>query len=144
MIRIGTSPMTPAQILVELWPKIHALCLEIRFQLVPFENTPENAREILANLGRNIDVIAGIFDETMLNVRNCAGFEISRQPICCAARRPPERRACSFRSVRRRYLRILFDESKKGTIGMKPGMIARSIVDLGMSVAGLRLVSPYH
>ncbi len=84
VIRIGTSPMTPAQILVELWPKIHALCPEIKFQLVPFENTPENAREILKNLGQNIDVIAGIFDDTLLNVRNCAGFEISRQPLCCA------------------------------------------------------------
>lgn len=30
---VGTSPMTPAQILVELWPKIHALCPEIKFQL---------------------------------------------------------------------------------------------------------------
>ena len=49
VIRIGTSPMTPAQVLVELWPKIHALCPEIKFQLVPFENTPENAREILAH-----------------------------------------------------------------------------------------------
>ena len=38
---------------------------------IPFENTPENAREILANLGRNIDVIGGIFDETMLEVRGC-------------------------------------------------------------------------
>ena len=84
IIRIGTSPMTPAQVLVELWPKIHALCPEIKFQLVPFENTPENAREILGNLGQNIDVIAGIFDDKMLNVRNCAGFEIFKQPICCA------------------------------------------------------------
>lgn len=84
VIRIGTSPMTPAQILVELWPKIHELCPKIKFQLVPFENTPENAREILKNLGQNIDVVAGIFDETMLNVRQCAGFEISRQPLCCA------------------------------------------------------------
>lgn len=84
VIRIGTSPITPAQILVELWPKIHVLCPEIKFQLVPFENTPENAREILRNLGQNIDVVAGIFDDTMLNVRNCAGIEISRQPICCA------------------------------------------------------------
>lgn len=83
VIRIGTSPMTPAQILVELWPKIHALCPEIKFQLVPFENTPENAREILRNLGQNIDVVAGIFDDTMLNLRQCAGFEISRQPLCC-------------------------------------------------------------
>lgn len=84
VIRIGTSPITPAGVLVELWPKIHKICPEIRFQLVPFENTPENAREILKNLGQNIDVIAGIFDDTMLNVRNCAGFEISRQPLCCA------------------------------------------------------------
>lgn len=84
MIRTGTSPMTPAQVLVELWPKIHALCPEIKFQLIPFENTPENAREILKNLGQNIDVVAGIFDETMLDLRQCAGFEISRQPLCCA------------------------------------------------------------
>lgn len=84
VIRIGTSPMTPAGVLVELWPRIHELCPEIKFQLVPFENTQENAREILKNLGQNIDVVAGIFDDTMLNVRNCAGFEISRQPICCA------------------------------------------------------------
>ena len=84
VIRIGTSPMTPAQILVELWPNIHNLCPEIKFQLVPFENTPENAREILANLGKNIDVVAGIFDETMLNLRQCEGFEISREPLCCA------------------------------------------------------------
>ena len=84
LIRIGTSPMTPAQILVELWPKIHKLCPEIKFQLIPFENTPENAREILKNLGQSIDIIAGIFDDTMLNVRNCAGFELSRQPLCCA------------------------------------------------------------
>lgn len=84
IIRIGTSPMTPAQVLVELWPQIHALCPEIKFQLVPFENTPENAREILRNLGHNIDVVAGIFDETMLSVRQCAGFELFRQPLCCA------------------------------------------------------------
>lgn len=84
VLRIGTSPMTPAQILVELWPKIHELCPEIKFQLVPFDNTPENAREILGNLGHNIDVVAGIFDDTMLDLRRCAGFEISKEPICCA------------------------------------------------------------
>lgn len=84
VIRIGTSPMTPAQILVELWPEIHKQCPEIKFQLVPFENTPENAREILRNLGQNIDVVAGIFDDTLLDMRNCAGFEISRSPLCCA------------------------------------------------------------
>ena len=83
-IRIGTSLMTPAQVLVDLWPKVQKECPGIKFQLIPFDNTPENAREILGNLGQNIDVVAGIFDETMLNLRRCAGLEISRDPICCA------------------------------------------------------------
>lgn len=84
IIRIGTSPMTPAQILVELWPEIHKQCPDIKFQLIPFENTPENAREILKNLGQNIDVVVGIFDDTLLDVRSCDGFEIRRTPLCCA------------------------------------------------------------
>lgn len=84
IIRIGSSPMTPAQLLMQLWPKIQVSCPRIKFEIVPFENTPENAREILANLGRNIDVVGGIFDETMLEVRNCAGLELSREPFCCA------------------------------------------------------------
>ena len=84
VIRIGTSPMTPAQVLVDLWPRLQEDCPGTKFQLVPFDNTPENAREILGNLGKNIDVVAGIFDETMLNLRRSAGLEISREPICCA------------------------------------------------------------
>lgn len=84
IIRIGTSMMTPAQILVDIWPRLQEYCPDIKFRLVPFENTPENAREILGNLGQNIDVVAGIFDETMLQLRRCAGLEISRESICCA------------------------------------------------------------
>lgn len=84
IIRIGTSPMTPAQVLLALWPKIHERCPDLKFQLVPFENTPENAKEILANLGQNIDIVAGIFDDTLLDLRKCKGFELSREPICCA------------------------------------------------------------
>lgn len=84
IIRIGTSPMTPAQVLLALWPKIHEHYPNMKFQLVPFENTPENAKEILANLGQNIDIVAGIFDDTLLDLRKCKGFELERNPICCA------------------------------------------------------------
>lgn len=84
VIRIGTSPMTPAQLLMQLWPKIQVYCPDMKFQIIPFENTPENAREILGNLGKNIDVVGGIFDDTMLDLRNCAGLELSREPFCCA------------------------------------------------------------
>lgn len=83
-IRIGSSPMTPTRLLVDLWPKIHSVCPDINFQLIPFENTPENAREILSNLGQNIDIVAGIFDESYFNMKHCTGFEICRVPICCA------------------------------------------------------------
>lgn len=84
VIRIGVSPMTPPQVFVTLWPKIQKYCPELKLKLVPFENTPENAREILGNLEQNIDVIAGIFDDTMLNLRKCNGMEISKELFCCA------------------------------------------------------------
>lgn len=84
LIRIGTSPMTPASVLLELWPRIHERCPGMKFKLIPFDNTPENAREILGNLGQNIDVVAGIFDDTMLDLRHCAGVQIRMEPICCA------------------------------------------------------------
>ena len=84
IIRIGSSPMTPAQLLMALWAKINEHCPDIKFQIVPFEDTPENAREILGNLGKNIDVVGGIFDETMLGLRGCAGLELTRGRFCCA------------------------------------------------------------
>lgn len=84
VIRIGSSPMTPAQLLMPLWQKILKQCPDMKFQIIPFENTPENAGEILANLGKNIDVVGGIFDETMLDLRRCAGLQLSLEPFCCA------------------------------------------------------------
>ena len=84
VIRVGSSPMTPAQLLMKLWAKVNETCPDIKFQIVPFENTPENAREILGNLGKNIDIVGGIFDETMLSLRGCAGMELVRAPFECA------------------------------------------------------------
>ena len=84
VIRVCSSPMTPAQLLMELWSGIQQRYPDMKFQIVPFENTPENAREILANLGQNIDVVGGIFDETMLHLRGCAGLELVRGPFYCA------------------------------------------------------------
>lgn len=76
VIRIGTSPMTPGQFLMDLWPRIHEHCPDIKFKLVPYENTPENAREILCNLGERIDIVAGPFDQNFLAARQCAALEL--------------------------------------------------------------------
>lgn len=83
-IRVGTSIMTPSHLLMEIWPSIHNLYPKLKFKLVSFENTPENAREILSNLGQNIDIVAGIFDDTLLDYRQCEALEISRVRFCCA------------------------------------------------------------
>ena len=84
VIRIGVSPMTPGQFLLDLWPSLHQHCPDIKFQLVPYENTPENAREILRNLGQNIDIVAGPYDQNLLDTRQCAALELSREPVRCA------------------------------------------------------------
>lgn len=69
IIRIGTSPMTPAGTLVQTWSEVEKEYPDIKLQMVPYMNSLENDREILKNLGQNIDVVAGIFDETMLKLR---------------------------------------------------------------------------
>ena len=43
VIRIGVSPMTPGQFLLDLWPAIKTQCPNIKFKMVPYENTPENS-----------------------------------------------------------------------------------------------------
>ncbi|MDQ7093481.1 LysR family transcriptional regulator [Desulfosporosinus sp. PR] len=84
IIRIGTSFMTPSQFLLELWPQIQEHCPNLKFQLIPFENTPENAAEILANLGRKIDLVAGLIDGNIREYRGCDALELYKTPICCA------------------------------------------------------------
>lgn len=84
IIRIGSSLMTPAQFILELWPKIKQQCPDMKFQMVPFENTPENAREILKNLGANIDIVAGWFDEIALERWGCKALKLADEPINCA------------------------------------------------------------
>ena len=84
IVRVGTSPMTPGEILFDLRPKIHELCPDIMFRFIPFANTPKKALEILCNLGRDIDIVAGWFDETWEEKRACSVFKLRNDPIYCA------------------------------------------------------------
>lgn len=81
IIRVGSSPMTPSAFLVELWPKVQNRCPGATIKLVTFENTPENARRILANLGEDIDLVAGAFDDAFLKSRRCDGLLLERLPL---------------------------------------------------------------
>lgn len=80
ILRIGTSPMTPGQFLIDLWPQIHPHLPDMKFQLVPFENTPENAREV-QNFGQKVDLVVGVLDDRYLQERKCAATMLSIEPL---------------------------------------------------------------
>ena len=81
VIRIGASPMTPSGFLSHMWPKISRALPDLTLKLVVFENKAENARRILANLGEDIDIVAGVFDEGFVASRRCAALELSKEPL---------------------------------------------------------------
>lgn len=70
-IRIGTSIMTPAKFLLDIWTEIQKFNPHLKIELIPFENTPVNSVEILRNLGKHIDIVAGLYDDNFLSERGC-------------------------------------------------------------------------
>ena len=83
-IRIGTSVMTPAKFILDIWGGIQNLAPNLKIELIPFENTPENAREILSNLGKQIDVVAGIYDDRLRTERNFQVVHLEDKPLAFA------------------------------------------------------------
>ncbi len=79
IIRVGVSLMTPSTPLTKLWPKVKERCPGMSLQVVTFENTPSAARG-LANLGQDMDIVAGIFDDAFLKERGAwaSSFRASR------------------------------------------------------------------
>ncbi len=83
-IRIGTSLRTPAKFILDIWTEIQDIAPNLKVELIPFENTPENAREILTNLGRQIDVVAGIYDDNFKKERGFQTIHLEDKKICFA------------------------------------------------------------
>ena len=90
-IRVGTSPMTPETSpmtpetsIIELWTNLKTKQENLKLQLIPFENTPENAKEILENFGEKIDIVAGIYDNKMLKKAGCSAFYLETIKLSCA------------------------------------------------------------
>lgn len=75
-IRIGTSIMTPAKFLLDVWSEIQKFNPHLKIELIPFDNNPINSVEILKNLGKHIDVVAGLYDERFLQERGCKAMHL--------------------------------------------------------------------
>ena len=87
IIRVGVSLMTPSTPLTKLWPKVKERCPGMSLQVVTFENTPSAARG-LANLGQDMDIVVGIFDDAFLKERGCLGASRSGAPFPSTASSP--------------------------------------------------------
>ena len=83
-IRIGTSVMTPAKFILDVWSQIQSRMPTLKIELIPFENNPVNSVEILRNLGQHIDVIAGLYDENFLKERRCLAAHMYDKKIILA------------------------------------------------------------
>ena len=85
-IRVGTSLLRPCKTLMNLWASISKNYPEIELQIVPFDDTYNEWLNLLENLGKNIDIVAGIYPSAMWN-RRCQVLKITDIPLCCAVSR---------------------------------------------------------
>ncbi|MDE6868185.1 MAG: LysR family transcriptional regulator [Clostridia bacterium] len=83
-IRIGTSIMTPAKFLLDVWAEVQKFNSHLKIELVPFENTPANSVEILKNLGKHIDIVGGLYDDKFLEERGCDAAHLYDKQILFA------------------------------------------------------------
>ena len=83
-IRIGTSVMTPAKFILDIWSEVQSRMPTLKIELIPFDNNPVNAVEILKNLGQHIDVVGGLYDENFLKERGCLASHMYDKKILLA------------------------------------------------------------
>ena len=83
-IRIGTSVMTPAKFILDVWSEVQSRMPTLKIELIPFENNPVNAVEILKNLGQHIDVVGGLYDDNFLKERGCLAAHMYDKKILLA------------------------------------------------------------
>lgn len=84
LIRIGTSTLNPTNFLSALWPRIHRNYPDIRLEIISFDHEPEYAVNFYQNLGYNLDVVGGVFDEKLLERFGCNGLKLKDIPLRCA------------------------------------------------------------
>lgn len=82
IIRLGVSFTTPVDYIMNLWKKMNDQSLKL--ELTSFENTPENAKEIMKNFGQKMDMVAGIYSQNLLKERNCVALKLYESPLALA------------------------------------------------------------
>lgn len=92
IIRLGVSFTTPVDYIMDLWNQMNDQSLKL--ELVSFENTPENAKEIMKNFGQKMDIVAGIYSHNLLKERDCLALKLYESPLALAI---PRTHALAFK-----------------------------------------------
>lgn len=85
-IRIGTSLLRPCKTIVALWSNVSPDHPGIQLEIVPFDDTYQVWLNLLDNLGKDIDIVAGIYPST-IGQRRCQVLKLTEIPLCCAVSR---------------------------------------------------------
>lgn len=85
-IRIGTSVLRPCNTIVELWSAVSEGHPGIELKVIPFDDTYSEWLSLLENLGKSIDVVAGIYPSTLWN-RRCQVLKVGDELLSCAVSR---------------------------------------------------------
>ena len=89
-LRVGTSILTPDAYITDNWATVVKAMPDLQLRIVSFENSREAAREILANLGQHIDMVAGIYSDDFLERNFCAATFLKALPfkVSCSKTHP--------------------------------------------------------
>lgn len=81
VLRVGTSPITPADLVAGLWEKVYSEWPQLKIQIVPFQNAGREVNEIFLNFGRDIDILCGVVDPVHLKYRHCSGIPLVKYKV---------------------------------------------------------------
>ena len=83
-IRVGTSPMNPAQHIGRLLQRIAMDDRAFQFTIVPFSDLREDYAQIVSHLGEEMDVIAGVYGFSDWTNHLHSTLKLSDEPVCLA------------------------------------------------------------
>lgn len=84
IIRVGTSPVSPADSIASVLQTIYEKWPELKIQIVPFANTSKAVDRVFRTFGEEIDLICGVVDPVHLKYRRCAGTVTEKYPVSAA------------------------------------------------------------
>lgn len=80
------SLLRPCKTIVDLWSSVSRDYPGIQLQIVPFDDTYPEWLNVLENLGKDLDIVAGIYPPTRWK-RRCQILPLTEIPLCCAVSR---------------------------------------------------------